>query len=606
MWVGTGRGLAHVDGLATALYGEGAGLTNTFVRALHRDGDGNLWLGTDGGIFRFRDGRFVRHGASDGLSSDRILALAGDREGSLWIGTSDGGLDRVQARRMTMYAERDGLSEDKLWAVFEDRRGNLWAGTADGVLNRRAPGKERFERFAVLGAAIQAIAEDAAGALWIGTRGAGLVRLEGRTQKRFTTSDGLSGNAIASVLVDRRGVVWAGTMAAGLESLRGRPLRHLPRARRPGVRRGLLALRGPRGRNLDLDVRRRREPPRRREIPDVHDARRTGARRGHVDVPGCRRHVLVLDARGPLALPRRPLHDVSPEGGRLPRRPAKSHRGRPRVPLADQQPRGVPDLPGGARGRGQVAGPHQRSGDVLDRDAHRPRRVQRHGARRVARPRRPPLVRDGQGPRHGRSGPGPSEPGRADGRHRAGRLRRQPHRRAGPARPAAGIGQARVRLHGPLVAQPAGRPLPLPAGGLRPRVGRRRNAPDGVLHEPSPGALSLPGGRGQRGRRVEPRRGLGRHRAGAALLRDGLVSRGRAPVRRAGRRARLPPPRPAPRGARAPAHGARRGAARRAPVPAAPALPLQHAQQHPARSSARIRSARARWWCASAICCACP
>ncbi len=221
MWVGTGRGLAHVDGFSTALYGEAAGLTNTLVRALHRDGDGNLWLGTDGGIFRFREGRFLRHGASDGLSSDRVLALAEDREGSLWVGTSDGGLDRVQAQRMTMHTEREGLSEDKLWSVFEDSRGNLWAGTADGVLNRRAPGRERFERFAKLGASIQAITEGPDGALWIGTRGAGLVRLEGRTQKRYTMADGLSGNAIASLLVDRRGVVWAGTMAAGLNRFEG-------------------------------------------------------------------------------------------------------------------------------------------------------------------------------------------------------------------------------------------------------------------------------------------------------------------------------------------------------------------------------------------------
>ncbi len=221
MWVGTGRGLAHVDGDTTTIYAEPAGLTNTLVRALHRDAEGNLWLATDGGIVRFRDGRFLRHGASDGLSSDRILCLAGDREGSLWVGTSDGGLDRIQAQRTTMLTERDGLSSDKLWSVFEDSRGNLWAGTADGVLNRRAPGKERFERFAQLGASIQGIAEDPSGALWIGTRGAGLVRLEGTKQRRYTQASGLSGNAIASVIVDHKGVVWAGTMAAGLNRLEG-------------------------------------------------------------------------------------------------------------------------------------------------------------------------------------------------------------------------------------------------------------------------------------------------------------------------------------------------------------------------------------------------
>ncbi len=221
MWVGTGRGLAHVDGHVVAVYDEGAGLTNNLVRALHRDPEGSLWLATDGGVFRFREGRFLRHGASDGLSSDRILTLAGDREGGVWIGTSDGGLDRIQKPRAVMLTTSDGLSDDRLWSVFEDRRGNLWAGTADGVLNRRAAGAARFEPFLRLGAAIQAIAQGRDGALWVGTRGAGLVRLDGRRMRRYTMSDGLSGNAIASVLVDRRGAVWAGTMAAGVNRLEG-------------------------------------------------------------------------------------------------------------------------------------------------------------------------------------------------------------------------------------------------------------------------------------------------------------------------------------------------------------------------------------------------
>jgi len=215
-WAGTARGLVRVEGGVTRLYGAAEGLTHPFVRALARDRHGNLWVATDGGLFRFRDGRFVRYGESEGVSSNRILSLLEDREGSLWVGTSDGGLDRFREQRIATYTASEGLSDGKVWSVFEDSRGILWAGTAEGVLNRLAPGSDRFEPVASVGASIMAIAEDARGGLWIGTRGAGLAHLEGARLRRYTAADGLSGNWVSTVLVDRRGAVWAGTMGSGV------------------------------------------------------------------------------------------------------------------------------------------------------------------------------------------------------------------------------------------------------------------------------------------------------------------------------------------------------------------------------------------------------
>ncbi len=221
LWVGTGHGLAHIGAEDARTYEAGAGLTNGLVRAVYRDRRGTLWLGTDGGLFRLRDGRFQQLTTADGLSSNRILAIHEDREGSLWVGTYDGGINRLQGQRAAIYTERDGLSDDKLWAVLEDSRGDLWAGTAEGVLNCRAAGTERFKPVARLGASINAIAEAPDGSLWVGTRGTGLVHLEGRRLTRYTTAQGLSGNSISSVLVDRHGTVWVATVTAGLDRLEG-------------------------------------------------------------------------------------------------------------------------------------------------------------------------------------------------------------------------------------------------------------------------------------------------------------------------------------------------------------------------------------------------
>jgi len=219
LWVGTGRGLAHVSGRSTRLHSLEEGLTNNFVRALKRDRAGSLWLATDSGLFRYRDGRFTRHGESDGLSSNRILSLLEDREGSLWVGTADGGLDRIREQRIAVYNEAEGLSDARLWSVFEDRRGNLWAGTAEGVLNRMPAGSDRFEPVVSLGATIMAIAEDTQGGLWVGTRGGGLVHVRNGRTRRYVQADGLSGNWISSVAVDRRGAVWVGTMGSGLNRI---------------------------------------------------------------------------------------------------------------------------------------------------------------------------------------------------------------------------------------------------------------------------------------------------------------------------------------------------------------------------------------------------
>ncbi len=341
-WAGTGRGLARIEGRTTRLYGVEDGLTHTFARTLARDRHGNLWVGTDGGLFRFREERFVRHGEAEGLSSDRILSLLEDREGSLWVGTSDGGLDRFREQRIATYTEAEGLSDRRLWSVFEDSRGIVWAGTAEGVLNRLAPGSDRFEPVVSLGASVMAIAEDARGDLWIGTRGGGLAQLSGARLRRYTTADGLSGNWVSSVLVDRRRDRLGGDDGLGNQPARERRMEELPPHGRSRGRRGLLAFRGSLRRHLDRDVRRRGDALFGRPLPNLHEERRAAARRRHVDLPGLRGNVLVRDARRALPLSRRTVHHVPPEGGRLSRRRAERPRGRPRPPLADQQPRRLP------------------------------------------------------------------------------------------------------------------------------------------------------------------------------------------------------------------------------------------------------------------------
>lgn len=221
IWAGTGKGLAHVGGESTRLYGAADGLSSGAILVLHRDREDSLWIGTENGLFRLRGGKILRYGP-EGLTSQRIASLAEDREGNLWVGTTDGGLNRVKEQRIEIYTAKDGLSDNRIWTVLEDRAGNIWVGTAEGVLNRRPAGSHRFEVVARLGMQITAIAEDWRADLWVGTQGAGLARVRGHQVTRYTSEQGLSGNFISSVLVDRQGAVWVGTMGTGINRWDGR------------------------------------------------------------------------------------------------------------------------------------------------------------------------------------------------------------------------------------------------------------------------------------------------------------------------------------------------------------------------------------------------
>ncbi len=174
------------------------------------------------------------------------------------------------------------------------------------------------------------------------------------------------------------------------------------------------------------------------------------------------------------------------------------------------------------------------------------------------------------------------EPGAAERGHRAGHGRRPAARARGTLSLPAGTRKLEVAYTALDFRNPRAVRFRYRLEGFEKEwvdAGPRR---DGVLHEPAARPLPLPCPRRQRGRRLERdrRREPTSFSPVACTRRPGFAGssgsaggRGRGPVSSAGA---------ATRGARAPPHRPGRGAARRPAVPAAPALSLQHAQQHPA------------------------
>jgi hypothetical protein len=219
------------------------------------DAGGALWIGTDAGLNRLQDGRMTALTARDGRPGARARRAGGPARRAL--GRHLRGLVRMDGGRVTaVYRTADGLVNDLVWTLLEDRSGTLWIGTSDGV-SRFADGS--FEsltpRDGVPNGHVRALGEDREGSVWIGTNGGGLLRLRDGRFTRITERDGLPDAIIRTILQDHAGAIWIGTNRGLARVQKGRvsvlgPAQDSRRAR-------VLAARGPGGRALDRDLRRR-------------------------------------------------------------------------------------------------------------------------------------------------------------------------------------------------------------------------------------------------------------------------------------------------------------------------------------------------------------
>jgi signal transduction histidine kinase/ligand-binding sensor domain-containing protein/AraC-like DNA-binding protein len=203
------------------------GLPVNAVKRVLQGRDGYLWLATYGGLVRFDGVRFTVFdtGNTEELPSSRIVDLTQGADGSLWMRTEPGHLVRLQKGEFTHFDEADGLRDRSTKVVHVDAAGQLWVGSDHGVY--RLSGK-RFRRVAAsaIDGEVTTLMHEAEGALWVGTRHAGLFRIQGDRVTRFDTASGLSSNWILALQQDREGALWVGT-EVGAHRYRGGTFEHV-------------------------------------------------------------------------------------------------------------------------------------------------------------------------------------------------------------------------------------------------------------------------------------------------------------------------------------------------------------------------------------------
>jgi ligand-binding sensor domain-containing protein len=260
VWAGSSsEGLFRFDGDKLVALKSAAGLDDGRISALLVDRDGHLWVGGGSGLHLLNRQLWFRLGRSEGLAPGAVASVAEVAPGILWATQPGVGLFRWEGKSFRqlepagvdagnnvlgpMLVTREGwcwlachrgvllvrdpqaVADETLLlalpgvsvsALAEDREGSLWAGTQEGEVWRLARGQWSRELQVNPPVPITALSTDHGGLVWAGTKGDGLYLIDGPTQVRFGTEDGLPNEWIRALCRDEQGALWIGTGEGGL------------------------------------------------------------------------------------------------------------------------------------------------------------------------------------------------------------------------------------------------------------------------------------------------------------------------------------------------------------------------------------------------------
>ncbi|WP_395009728.1 two-component regulator propeller domain-containing protein, partial [Undibacterium sp.] len=205
VWIGQGSTVAHINHRAELLHrvkttqaqlGMALPPSQTHVRSLAFDSQGQLWVGMTGGlrIWRIQDEQMIAQALPPTLvvPNATVAAILQDHEQSMWLGMgNDQGLFRWHADQKNLEKFRNrpsvasSLSGDSITSLMQDASGGLWVGTGDNGANLvdlkgrgfitylNIPGDD----LSLSHRLVTAVLPDSADYVWLGTLGGGLNRL---------------------------------------------------------------------------------------------------------------------------------------------------------------------------------------------------------------------------------------------------------------------------------------------------------------------------------------------------------------------------------------------------------------------------------------------
>ena len=242
LWIGTENGLNLLDvntGLFTIFKynsADSASLSHNSVKAIFQDDKGKIWIGTDGGginILNENRTGFTRIMSQPSnpksLNNNRVYSFLQDKTGNIWVGTFKG-LHRIDRynRNFKLYTHNPGdpntIANNLIWSFCEIEPDVFWIATDNGItiFDRL---KNSFSYFnpepsnpdGLSSNRIRPVIKDIYGNIWIGTRDAGLNKLDPETGKsiHFVPSiqdqHTLADKFVNIIYNDKNGKIWVGT-----------------------------------------------------------------------------------------------------------------------------------------------------------------------------------------------------------------------------------------------------------------------------------------------------------------------------------------------------------------------------------------------------------
>jgi signal transduction histidine kinase/ligand-binding sensor domain-containing protein len=219
LWFGTEKGLVRFDGVSFQLIRDpNIELANGHVLGLMGDPDGGLWVRLRRPtLLRYRDGRFQNVMGSLGRPMSTVTAMGRMQDGSLlvWVLEGEGSAIKYQGNRFETMVTTTGLSRSPVMAVTESAPGTIWIGTRDAGVFRLQRGKTESIAQGLPDPKINCLLSTKEGQVWIGTDN-GIAHWDG--QKLVQTKLPAFPVPVRALALtrDRDGNIWVGTNAQGL------------------------------------------------------------------------------------------------------------------------------------------------------------------------------------------------------------------------------------------------------------------------------------------------------------------------------------------------------------------------------------------------------
>lgn len=185
------------------------------TRAFYSKGLLLLLLLIVSGIYSYGQTTFIKHyGSKDGLPSNSCYFILQDKKGYIWV-ASDAGVSRFDGKVFENFSIDDGLPDNQIIRLNEDRSGRIWFFSLNGQLSYFKNGviynesNDKLLQLLKFNGVVTSFFEDSKGRIWFGTNKNLLARWDGKSLKKYTSTDPANQFINTFIYEDQSGRVWA-------------------------------------------------------------------------------------------------------------------------------------------------------------------------------------------------------------------------------------------------------------------------------------------------------------------------------------------------------------------------------------------------------------